>query len=457
MNLNKAKKQLEKGENISESLEIIVDNQKTLYYNYALVNFAFEYIVLGTKIDDYLTNKESEWIILKIKDITERVVLDKNIDESLLKEIDSLRKNISKKLEVLTTYVDELEIYEYIVNRQENNQDFISNEEVFAKEIVSFVFASKDNVTINQKLKEVLEQLPMRLTKAKFFDYIQDSLTLYKGTPEDKLIDLLSILEKIYSPEKNEGYGEEFEDIYALVNKIKSKVSKNMEDQTIAEVKEDFLYVSTVLKENVDRYLDAIKVTNLLYTMMVCFGKNIEPNANAIKIIKEVQEKWHENNEDIIENLINELGQLEGVQEDLNFTIQKNESSIDLAVNDYYAVYKNTLIEKDINNVKTAQSLTSSSFFVDLEESNEPSNVLDDKKIYELVNAFLNQIEIEMKKDDMIIRRAKMSKIIATLPTFFKEAEAIYEYIAFAFNQCRDQREKTASISLIKELMEDYE
>jgi hypothetical protein len=44
-----------------------------------------------------------------------------------------------------------------------------------------YILENKDNVVINGRIAEVVGQLPMRLTRSKFLEYLNEAFSLYKG------------------------------------------------------------------------------------------------------------------------------------------------------------------------------------------------------------------------------------------------------------------------------------
>ena len=51
----------------------------------------------------------------------------------------------------------------------------LEDDEEYTKD-VCFIFNSEDNLQINEMIKEIIRQLPIRITKQKYFDYLEDSL-----------------------------------------------------------------------------------------------------------------------------------------------------------------------------------------------------------------------------------------------------------------------------------------
>ena len=78
-------------------------------------------------------------------------------------------------------YTDAFELYEYILNRKEYGFEENVDEELekmfeefdaeqFSAEVFNFIFADKDKVAVNAKIQQIVGQLPLRMTKARFYD-----------------------------------------------------------------------------------------------------------------------------------------------------------------------------------------------------------------------------------------------------------------------------------------------
>ena len=61
------------------------------------------------------------------------------------------------------------------------------DDEEIAKEVLRFIFDGEDNLLINERIKDVIGQLPVRITKQKYYDYISDSLNELMGASKDVL------------------------------------------------------------------------------------------------------------------------------------------------------------------------------------------------------------------------------------------------------------------------------
>ena len=92
-----------------------------------------------------------------------------------MEAIAQLRSNVEYKMHILTAYTDAYEIYEYVLNRVEaavRDEVVPVDAKGLSEKMFDYVFAENDTVVINSKLQLLMAQLPVRMTKNKFYDII---------------------------------------------------------------------------------------------------------------------------------------------------------------------------------------------------------------------------------------------------------------------------------------------
>jgi hypothetical protein len=459
LELKKAQRQLKQGENVIEALPIVINDQIGSYYKYSLIKFAYEFLVFSERTKEHVKDECYENLKQEVIDIVRKGILEDFIDnQKITQDIHVIRETIAKGLELLTIYADEIEMYEYILNRIEyrfktnySNSDI----EAFSGEVIQFLFSDKDNALINQKVKAVLGQLPMRLTKDKFFDYVKSSLNIYKGTDKQHLVEHIEVLKKICTPEINGDFGKVFVDVYEPIKNIQEMTFDQITEEAFKSAKNNLKVASNKIENYINSYVDLILNVNLIYAQLISKDKkDIYNQEHAFNIISKTIKYW-DTEEDGLEEIMEDLEALEGIQENIGHDILMNEGIIETGCH-----FLNEIpvpIQGDLMRLDQLGKLTSSSFYTNLIEEHKEPDILDDKKIYKLMEELFNYLEENFKNQPMIIRRSKMSKLMATLPLSFNRPEEIYQYIHFALTQCGNEAEREASIKLIKEIMEDYE
>ncbi|MFR5602010.1 MAG: hypothetical protein ACLTKI_06525 [Lachnospiraceae bacterium] len=116
---------------------------------------------------------------------------------SILEKLKMFRERIRKEMEVLTSYADCFQIYEYAVNRLERRfeeKPELPDDALFVKQFCNYLSDAQDSQVLYFRLQMMLEQLPIRLTKAKFFSLLMEGLSLYQDAGRSSLDQRLYML-----------------------------------------------------------------------------------------------------------------------------------------------------------------------------------------------------------------------------------------------------------------------
>lgn len=106
-------------------------------------------------------------------------------------EMEELRSRITEKMNLFTAYTDRLIVFEYVLNRMEyqylsekERKDKLNGikQEEFLQKLQRYLFSDKDTSVMQEKIRLVAGQLPVRMTREKFYDCIREAFTLYKGS-----------------------------------------------------------------------------------------------------------------------------------------------------------------------------------------------------------------------------------------------------------------------------------
>ena len=192
-NLDSATADLIKGKNINENFAVFSYGLKSLYKANAGIQLSMNYFTLCQILSESENlNKTAMDCISKLQDFVKRVILDKNTD--CVSEIDRFRNEIIRIMETFTIYMDRFQLYEYCLNRiefkfdaGEYSHEYYNNE--FESVIRNYVISERDNSIISAKMSEMIGQLPMRLSKNKFYDIISNTFSLYKRSEKSSVKD----------------------------------------------------------------------------------------------------------------------------------------------------------------------------------------------------------------------------------------------------------------------------
>ena len=117
-------------------------------------------------------------------------------------ELNGLRDETASAMEANTAYTDAFQAYEYVLNRLEGrfepqlmgNRNVQPDEEEWTAEIMAYITDTDEAMVVNERIQSVVGQLPIRLTRNKFFAMVEEGMSVYKGGPASSLDDMLYIL-----------------------------------------------------------------------------------------------------------------------------------------------------------------------------------------------------------------------------------------------------------------------
>jgi len=451
-------------ENIPKALRIAAEK----YYTSAMVKLAMDYY---TYYEMYCDEKE-HWsedlaeYIETIKGIISEGLLDSSTDgiEGLISRTDEIRKRAAAKMEAITRYVDLFELYEYALNRVEyrfKEMDRVEDDEAFARKVLRYIFESDDNSVINNRIKEIISQLPVRITKEKYYDFMRSGIGMLAGSGEDTWRTMFYMVRSSAALDINE----EIRDVYPELWERKEELER-LDFKAIS--REEYEAAASGIDE-ATRYLEIegtafislVEIINGIYTLLLCipYNKNdltvdSEIRKAALDIIRGINEAFLKEGPDTFPiGILDKFTVLEGVQEDMELEMMKVEDILYHINERHGAVVKSLNEDSVLESLLRCRILNSGSLFVDLNDpgmnlrvNNEGLGRETDKLIKELDDKFRNT--------DRMIARAIMANTIDKVPVFFDSRTEVMDYILYSLKRCTDIPEKYASMEIIRSIME---
>ncbi len=382
-------------------------------------------------------------------------------NSGLIEELKQLRNAVVEKMEAVSAYTDSFTIYEYILNRMElkfTGQNKPIDDEEETKELLRRVFGGADTSALNVKVQLLLSQLPVRMTRAKFLDMIEDSLKLYEGSEQEsveKFIYMLRSAAGIYQPAAKT----EFTALEEAEKEFASASYKTMGETEYMELTDRMQDVVAELNELSDYYTALQEVINQLYVLMLTENdageKNSEDSAKLMEISRYIAAN-HDAQEELPDEMMELFAYAEGKLEKLAEEVAKGKS-LQSDLLDYNAdeLKKNNL-EDACRMLELCVALNSGSLFVSLEEEDniEPADSAFINQATKLLQDELSQL---LESREMPVKRAVMAAVLKELPVFFRSQKEVTEYVQYSLENCRDYSEKRISLDLLHEALDEFE
>ncbi len=455
---------------LDSNLGLFADVAFKANFEYACQKFTLNYLTLkdmhmdGDVPDDqYIAHCQTVIDKLASDYLADGKIEDVDSDIRLISEV---RDTITRKMKVLTSYTDAFEMYEYILNRKEygypeNMTDELKKElegidaGAFADEIFRFVFADSDKVAVNSKLQSLIGQLPIRMTKNRFYDILGDTLDIYNGVEKESLDQFIDMIESTALIKLPEGFETEYPDLHNALDILRDADYTHLGVEDYRKLADVLDRSAQFLNSVVTEYMLIVELVNDLYVMLL-----------AISVRDNTSDKCHKAMEVIASAVRTGDGELETVYTMLNDIVGEQEIAGEHKVMLESAVYDITTgfmdyitgigLDETYRSLEKMDKLLSGSMFVDIDNV-AIAGVLkvDSDYIAACKEKLADEFSKLFERNSMTVNRAIMAKILSNIPVFFNTTDEIKEYIQGSLSRCSEQSELLADYIVIKQMMEE--
>jgi len=449
---------IHKGKNLKSNLKAYKEIAVQNYLDYDALELTFSAFTMMQEITEEkqgLAEKEKTAVDTICKSL-KKLGNEKADIFGVVEDMKALRKEITGKMDLFTAYTDRLICYEYVLNRMElkylsakelNKKMAEFNEEAYLQQLSAYLFGNKDQSVVRDKLRLIMGQIPVHMTKSKLFEKIGESLTLYKGGDRQSLDDFLYMIRTsamVYEPEKYVGEYPEFENVLTILAEADYK---EMDEETYSKMTQLLEQGVFSIHEITDFYYTLQKVVNGIYAMCL-----ILPYIKENGILKDCRQIWlslakKEYQDEMlmplegkIEKNVEKTSYLESVLQEIKDSYK--EEVEELGFTQFFGEF--SLVAK----------LLSDSLFIDLEKVEE-ENIADADYVKEQTEKLLDELSVKLSEVSRPVKRAIMGQIIEKLPMMFQKSEEVLEYIQINLFGCQDKAEKCIVMSMLWDLMQE--
>lgn len=359
-------------------------------------------------------------------------------------EMAGLREQISHCVSRLLGYADCFQIYEYVFNRLEKRFVTGKNIPVDEKQLVGrmmyFFTSAEDPMVMNSRIKSVLEEVPIRFTKSKFFSMVKESLGSYVGGSKrslEHLFEKVNTFRFLHNPEPVYQWEEKLAGLLSDLSQLDYK-------HLTAEVFKDYENQLSEIAGCVIGWVESLhllqELVNDLYVLLLCENQvMIEMGEESVvsQIVSDLLSLFSTQEERIPEELTERLSLLEGKQE---YYYEK-----------YMAFENETPTDETLQKV---DKLLSGSAFVSLSAEDFDEGTVDQEWLNQRTDEFFAECSKALDGKPKVVVRAVMAKFLSEIPLWFRSLDEIQTYITEGFDTCTDIFEKETSVELIEMIME---
>lgn len=450
---------IHKGKNLKVNLEIYRDMAVGSYHDYAAVELVFSLYLfmeeLGEVRPEY--EKQEERIIGKVREILSVVTDEEKEVTEILYKIRALREEITGKMDFFTACTDRMICYEYVLNRMEKK--FIPAKELdkilasyredeFMQKLMLYLFASNDQAVITENIRTVVGQMPVRMTKSKFYERIAETLTLYRDGDKSALDSFLYMLRTsamLYEPND---YQHDYPEFMQFVERLEtcdfSALSENEYDNLVSELEKQ----AESIHQITDFYYTLQRVVNSAYAASLCrtyeegYSSVVKEACVVLQAIldKKANDEMLMPFEGKIERYVEETSYLESVLFEIRSSYQKELKELS-----YITLF---------DDLATVANLLSGSLFIDVERENQEETA-DGTYIEQIKAELTAELDKKFAVVTKPVKRAIMGMVLEKLPMIFKSSEEVDKYIRSHLFGCTDKVEKAAVLDILSNLIRE--
>ena len=439
----------------------LLKKQMTAACQYSYTRLALNFETLLEQVSEQICSEKADEVIHTLTGIIDRWSQGEKVEE----ELKALRNGVTHEVEILTSYTDAFQIYEYVLNRLERRfktlPDTGYNDETFTSMLVKFITDTKDSAVMNTRIQEIVSQLPVRLTRQKFFSLVMEGLSVYKGSPREGLAGMMYTLRTESMASLPEDMAEGRRAVYEVLEQFRHMDFKSITKEVYEEAVAKLEATAMELTDESGLFVLVQDIINDLFVLCLAGGEaviDVKEEEICRSVIKKALEKFKK--EDFsagaLEEIEDLLVQLEGRQETYYEKYLRSELPEATAERKADPDY--------VRAVNVDRLLSGSSFMELLEpeeirkEGGEETEVAltDQAYLEETAGAFFKELENVFSTVSKPVMRAVMAKILSDLPVYFNSIDEIENYIRGSFESCSDEAEKETCKELLEELM-NYE
>ncbi len=382
----------------------------------------------------------------KLAPILDRILAggEEQDDGLLMQQLDGLRGQNRKAMEILSAYGDCFSIYEYVLNRIERRfekMDPISDTpEEFVSRVLDILGTSNDAAILDSRMRSLVAQLPIRYTRQKFYGMVHDRLSVYIGADQRGLDGLFYMLRTAAMVQLPENMAEAEPELAEVLEHLRNADYRNLDKAGYDACRESFRQGMELFYSKSDIYLLFENIIDDLYVLLISRREamtDVSEDQVFAKILTGVRTLFAEGGvQPVDESLTESLTELEGIQESAAPRLQFSEKETD-------------------SDLRKLERLLSGSPFAELEEEEEGSLPADRQWVDEKAKEFCGQLEELFSGMQRPVVRAVMASVLSQLPMMFRSVDELREYAEGSLLSCTDFAEREACMELLEKELFD--
>lgn len=450
----KARKEFLAGRETERNLPCYLTGMAGVYYRLANYNLAMQYTAFAEAVaegDLELSEPLAPYGAF-IKETVTALAENEGaaVTEETVSKLLSLREELTTSMQALTAYTDRLYLHEYALTRMapemEGTVEEIDSNRAL-EEISSFLFSDEEQDGLLARVSLAVSELPVRMTKAKFMEWVRSTASVYTEADRDTLDRVFYMLYSaagLYAPEGME----QFANCKEALSYFEGLEYKELTEEAFFEAKDRLAEITEFIATVSDGYFMLAEMINNLLVLALTGSYVGTEDRKATEGCRQIFGLLAAGADYTDAALVEAFEAFEGKPEEIEEFLFAEEGYLDeLPVKDSLleAMMQKVLFTR----VMYARTLHTTSVFVELEKKEQ-----DDLTFPAALDAFCEAVVQALESGARAINRGRMARIIQNLPLPFTKKSDIQKYILASLENCHDMSEKTAAMRAIRELAE---
>ncbi len=397
------------------------------------------------------------------------------------KAVENLRNANIQAMERVTDDVDIFHTGEFALNRLEHRfhgTKMLSesySDLALTDAIIKYLSQLPDE-SQNLLISEIIAELPLRMTKARYFDLLRERLSRYDHGDLSAFYEVLTRIETITGIKGSE-------EAKALLQELFHADFSVAGQPAFDRFQTEFIGTSEELEAESDFYIVFESALNELMSLSLVsdLAFSDEVFTGPVKLILEKAVKAFSNKKNAaafskeLENTESELYQaceaLEGIPEETHEELEKIADILHLITEQLPKEVSAYGLEERYESLRKLTVLQSDSIFADLsisvtsgknddgensKEENDTEETVTDELFNEKTGELIQKLQTLFDGMDRFFVRVLMARTFSVLPPHFSTQEELEQTIYGALSSCADEAEKLGCIEVIDQLMAEY-
>ncbi len=455
MNIHESIENIKKGRDLDKNLPYFATAMSDSFLVHGANELSFNFVMLYQSVEALEDNKNEKKLLSELNDIVKKGILsefDGAKREDCVKKALELRNVVEDRHDKLSVIMSYFDLYRYILTRKVKREEIQAEPDDAARKVLRYIFDTNDNNVINTKIQSVISELPVRYTRVKFYEIVDDALNKYVGG-EKSALDTFAFLIRRWGTldAKDEAFS-----MYPEYAKVSESIISDM----------DSVEAEKLLTRCVSESRKAIKVSNIqelfanslnsLITVLLvtpyAMNADTKDAYEVIRITSGAVDDESTDKEKYEEEIAEALGKLEGLEESMYHEHSRLSAALDDIVGNYMGDAENVMAGTEMKDLAMCLALNSGNLFAPLEKTGE-SKTITDSDIYKVKEELHADFKSRFENTDVAERRAVMASVLGILPVYFNNRSEVMEYIRSSLSYINDEDEYAGSIAALNELI----